>query len=661
MGLLNRTARTTQRGKEPGPFSNRQSRAVCHSWFDLNAFVRSAKLNLFSSNRRNALRLIAQANRAREARRWREAGELYAAALRRQPGNPAIHIQCGHMFKEAGEYESAETHYLHARILAPHDADLHLQLGHFYKITGRLYESFSAYERAAELAPDWNEPQRELKALHVSVQSRLASHSFAEVIEFSDTKSRVNVRAATRKATPPASAMGVGRVLWLGSNALSSRRERESLAGLGFEIIFRDVAASTPDKGGAPHFAEERDVPLATPNSSSWREMGLALRHDFACVVVENDVGIFAEYIRSFPGKIVFRSYGISRLLGDMLWDYGSLELARQRSNIVYMPTVEQVVSLEAPWLQQSATVLPGLHAVEADLRHLRWAGPFSARAPAAVVVPHAHDPNNNSRRHRAFIQEAFPAGDSFRHIDLYRGEASGPGGILLDDTQLRAVGETTALLYADQTTTMVHGYAQQALLMGVPIVYLSGSLLASFMGGGAGEAATLAQAHDKIGRLIANQGDLLNNILRHQRGIAHQLSAAQERTSFANAFSQVLLSPLDEPAVPLKLTQHVVSANWQQLERLAACFATGLRKGGLDNQVDATWVVQCMFHVVLQRDPSLDELGEYLERATGPRGAFRVFNDLLQTSEGQALWPSNRMRIWLEEAWLADRVTCSS
>jgi hypothetical protein len=54
------------------------------------------------------------------------------------------------------------------------------------------------------------------------------------------------------------------------------------------------------------------------------------------------------------------------------------------------------------------------------------------------------------------------------------------------------------------------------------------------------------------------------------------------------------------------------------------------------------------MFHVVLQRDPSVVELDEYLDVAAEPRGAIRIFNDLRQTNEG-ALWPSNRMRLWLE------------
>jgi hypothetical protein len=111
------------------------------------------------------------------------------------------------------------------------------------------------------------------------------------------------------------------RVLWLGSTALASRRERERLSEYGFEVVFRGVIGSSANSGGASRFAKERDLSSAGHTSSSLRETALALRDQFACVVVENDVATLAEQIRLFPGKIVFRSYGISRPLGELVFD----------------------------------------------------------------------------------------------------------------------------------------------------------------------------------------------------------------------------------------------------------------------------------------------------------------------------------------------------
>jgi hypothetical protein len=110
------------------------------------------------------------------------------------------------------------------------------------------------------------------------------------------------------------------------------------LSECGFEVVFREVIGSSADSGGAPRFAKERDLSSAGHTSSSLRETALALRDQFACVVVENDVGTLAEQIRLFPGKIVFRSYGISRPLGELVFDYGPYDLAKQRPNLVYVP-----------------------------------------------------------------------------------------------------------------------------------------------------------------------------------------------------------------------------------------------------------------------------------------------------------------------------------
>src|ERR1700730_5201955 len=124
--------------------------------------------------------MIARANGARDTGGYRDAAVLYDEALRISPGNAAIHVQCGHMFKEAGDLANAERHYLEADRLMPDDADLALQLGHFYKVAGQLSRAESAYRRALELIPHWSEPASELEKLQGqvnSIQSDGADHS----------------------------------------------------------------------------------------------------------------------------------------------------------------------------------------------------------------------------------------------------------------------------------------------------------------------------------------------------------------------------------------------------------------------------------------------------------------------------------------------------
>ena len=85
-------------------------------------------MTIFRTGTRKNKQTIRDADAARDAKEYRRAAVLYERALRLVPDNAAIHIQCGHMFKEAGELANAEPHYLHAKQLTPNDPDLALQI-----------------------------------------------------------------------------------------------------------------------------------------------------------------------------------------------------------------------------------------------------------------------------------------------------------------------------------------------------------------------------------------------------------------------------------------------------------------------------------------------------------------------------------------------------
>lgn len=112
--------------------------------------------------------IIQLANTARDAKQYHRAALLYEEFLHFAPDDSAIHIQCGHMFKEAGDLTRAERHYDKAKRLNPNDPDLSLQLGHFYKVSGRLKEAELSYKRAIELNHDSVEPAIELGELYRS-------------------------------------------------------------------------------------------------------------------------------------------------------------------------------------------------------------------------------------------------------------------------------------------------------------------------------------------------------------------------------------------------------------------------------------------------------------------------------------------------------------
>ena len=78
------------------------------------------------SSRRVFKHLVLRARAAQDEKRYADAAALYGEALRLSPGRANLHIQRGHMLKEAGQLSLAEHHYLEALRMTPEDADLHL-------------------------------------------------------------------------------------------------------------------------------------------------------------------------------------------------------------------------------------------------------------------------------------------------------------------------------------------------------------------------------------------------------------------------------------------------------------------------------------------------------------------------------------------------------
>jgi glycosyltransferase involved in cell wall biosynthesis/tetratricopeptide (TPR) repeat protein len=141
------------------------------------------------------------ADRARDARQWERAAQLYRKALDRNRRNPPIWVQYGHALKESGERRDpdklaqAETAYRRALALDPGVADPHLQLGHVLKLQGRTEEARGAYLRAFALDHSLDSASLELSQLGWS-----AAH-FSELRSMLETNVVVNQSGSTNTSS----------------------------------------------------------------------------------------------------------------------------------------------------------------------------------------------------------------------------------------------------------------------------------------------------------------------------------------------------------------------------------------------------------------------------------------------------------------------------
>jgi len=443
-----------------------------------------------------------------------------------------------------------------------------------------------------------------------------------------------------------------GRVLWIGTGSTAGAREVGMLRACGHETVHWTAPgafSAGPSDGLTP---KVQDVLSQAPLERMTSDTVGYLKEQFHDIVVEGNLEIFAQLIRTFPRKVIFRCYGLPSSASERLWDLGVTHLMIQRSNLSFVPGVP-ILSTEAPWVSQSGLEILGSQVTQSDVDFQRWDGPFREKRRCLAIVAGGVD-EHHDRQHRDFVRDAFEAPSlPLKVVSIDRIDGREPWLAIHPRIQLHKMLDCSGLLYTDQSSTFIHAYALQALILGVPIIYFAGSLLGRLIGGGGGEASTIPEAHAKIIKLAANDRAFTDEVLKAQADVEDRLSPSALRRAFMTRFPALLAGTAGtEEVAALKFIapQNDLSP-WLQAERLwAGLLATDRLKAHDDPESDgARQVVKTIFQVGLQRDPNPDELTRFGRALTRGDTPLKVMRTILQSTEGQRLWPRNRMRRWLE------------
>lgn len=140
------------------------------------------KLKRSNPGRETARAIIVRADAERDSGSFAAAAALYETALQFWP-RAGLHMQAGHMRKEARHFQQAEAHYKRVLDLTPDDPEIHLQLGHFYKTRGSYDDAARSYSRALELQPEWAAAREELDHLRAEISKEAIERGVASSLE----------------------------------------------------------------------------------------------------------------------------------------------------------------------------------------------------------------------------------------------------------------------------------------------------------------------------------------------------------------------------------------------------------------------------------------------------------------------------------------------
>lgn len=139
--------------------------------------------------------LVRRGDQANADRRWAEAQDVYAAALRLGPGHAWLWLQFGHSCKEQGFLAEAERAYQRALQLEPSEADTHLQLGHLLRLQGEHARAIAAYQAAHRLQPKMQHGHSEIADLQ-------ANSEIAQISANSNVDPNAAAQATPTRAAP---------------------------------------------------------------------------------------------------------------------------------------------------------------------------------------------------------------------------------------------------------------------------------------------------------------------------------------------------------------------------------------------------------------------------------------------------------------------------
>ncbi len=143
------------------------------------------------------------ADDAQRAGRWSDAARLYVETMALLPGEAeGLHMQVGHVLKEAGDFTGAESHYRCYLAQHPDDPDAYVQLGHLFNRQDRASEALDWYSQlqarvpadhpmaidAAHAIADLN--GRAVRRVRARIAALIAANRPAEAIAFAEEQAR---------------------------------------------------------------------------------------------------------------------------------------------------------------------------------------------------------------------------------------------------------------------------------------------------------------------------------------------------------------------------------------------------------------------------------------------------------------------------------------
>jgi len=341
-------------------------------------------------------------------------------------------------------------------------------------------------------------------------------------------------------ANPPSSTPFRGRIFWLGAHKLLVNTELVRLRELGFEVFNPPYLSHVNDQSADTRWDDSQVTtlpPEVFQRLSRYNffynaidpEIAELLNEHFDAVVVTIVARWAREMLRAYKGPCVFRAYGQTSFLSSDFESIGARRLIEKRENFYFCPHSDETLDGEADWLRARSQVVPYCLSSEVIDWRGRWNETGQHNGDILVTAPNIGG-NPFHLAHYQFVKEYFYQ-DHFRLVGVQPVDVDDEQvvGSLHREEQLEMFARASGYLYTYRDPRVCYLPPIEMMIMGGPVAYLSGSLLARYVGkGGPGEARTVMEAHRLCDAIRAGDSGLIREIVASQVPVGRKYEPAE-------------------------------------------------------------------------------------------------------------------------------------
>lgn len=342
------------------------------------------------------------------------------------------------------------------------------------------------------------------------------------------------------------------RIFWLGMHKILVQTELVRLRKLGYEVFNPPYLSNIQDQSAQLEWDATQQTTL--PKTVFERlsqynffyneitsEIAEILNEYFDAVVVTISPRWLASILKTYHGRVIYRTFGQHFCLSEELRNEGLLLSISGRRNFVFMPHAKEALSGEHAWLSERANAIP--YCLPEDImEHAgQWTGPVNGEVgDVAVTCPNID--NAFFRAHYDFLKKNF-CQPFFKYFGVQLSEIADKQvvGTLSRSELIERFKRVAGYLYTYTDSRVCYLPPIEMMVLGGPVLFLKGSLLDSYFGGDApGRCADVDDAHEKVSRLIRGDRAFIDSLLASQAAVVRRYHPDYVWPLFDAYFSQL-------------------------------------------------------------------------------------------------------------------------